>query len=114
MRVLLITNDLMARSQIEGAVRRADGELIVASSAANLPAEETLAAIDYVVIDLSTLDGAVTEVVKRIRSASSAKIAAFAPHVHEARLASASEAGCDEVVSRGQIEARVSQLMRSN
>jgi hypothetical protein len=39
------------------------------------------------------------------------RVVAFGPHVHEERLAAARNAGCDEVVSRGEFFARLDAIV---
>jgi hypothetical protein len=41
------------------------------------------------------------------------KIVAFGPHVHEAKLAAARSAGCDEVISRGRFHAELIEIVAS-
>jgi len=41
-------------------------------------------------------------------------VVAFGPHVHEERLAAAREAGCDEVLSRGEFFARVNAIVQGS
>jgi hypothetical protein len=53
-------------------------------------------------LDVHALVAAVREA-----SPNGARVLAFGPHVHEASLAAARAAGCDEVVTRGEIERRL-------
>jgi hypothetical protein len=41
-------------------------------------------------------------------------IIAFGPHVHEALLDAATQAGCDEVFSRGQFFAQLDEIISRN
>jgi hypothetical protein len=38
-------------------------------------------------------------------------IVAYAPHVHEDRLRAATEAGCNEVLSRGQFDRQMDDIL---
>ncbi len=79
------------------------GDARAAIAAAGDP-EVRLAAVDLRApgLDVATL-------VAGLRSARSAPIHVLAggPHVHEASLAAARAAGCDEVVTRGEFERRL-------
>lgn len=68
-----------------------------------------------VVVDLSMagLEPAALLPKLRARLLEGAQILAFGSHVHTALLASAREAGCDRVVSRGEFHARMDDLMQS-
>ena len=65
------------------------------------------------IVDLSVpaLDVAALIEQLRLRDATATRVIAFGPHVHEARLAAAREAGCDEVVSRGQFFSQLDTLV---
>lgn len=39
-------------------------------------------------------------------------VVAYAPHVHEERLAAATEAGCTEVLSRGQFNSQMERILK--
>ena len=56
-------------------------------------------------VDL-TLDGVnLPAVVKAVRAAAPlARVVAYGPHVDQAALADAADAGCDQVLSRGQFD----------
>jgi hypothetical protein len=65
-------------------------------------------------IDLAALDAAdIAQAVKYLREqiGSRAKLVAFGPHVQESRLTAAEEAGCSPVLSRGQFQAKLSDLL---
>ena len=70
-----------------------------------------------VIVDLSTPGLDVAGFVKRLRgikasdAMSELRIIAFGPHVHEDRLAAAREAGCDEVMSRGQFFGAIDAIL---
>lgn len=110
MTALLVTTDLMATSAAEGDARRVGVELtIVAPGRAteSATAETRLAAIDLTapISDLPAL-------VEGLRAAApDATLIAYGPHVHEARLAGARDAGCDHVISRGQFHKGFAELL---
>ena len=38
-------------------------------------------------------------------------VVTFGPHVHEAKLSAAEEAGCDQVLSRGELNNRMTEVL---
>jgi DNA-binding response OmpR family regulator len=113
MSVLLVTNDLLAASRVEGAALRAGKSLRTLSSPDALSAEFDTAPPRLVLVDLNTPEIDVREIVRAAKCAgrSGPKIIAFGPHVHESRLAAARDAQCDVVVSRGQFFAQIDMLL---
>ena len=110
MHVLLLSNDLMTTSQIEAAVRSSGSELSVATTVV-APAEGEKNSVDVVILDLSTTSD-VAETVSQFRELSpSPRIIAFGPHVHAGKLTAAKEAGCDEVLTRGQFIPNIAQVL---
>ena len=112
MSVVLLSSDLTVLSRVEGAAARLGHSVRVASK--DWPGVENAGEMPtLVLVDLSlpTLD--VAAVVNGVRSAagSATRVVAFGPHVHEARLAAAREAGCDQVVSRGQLMTQLDTIL---
>ncbi len=111
MAILLVSSDLMAASQLEGAARSVGQELIVATASR---AEQRAAGscANLVVIDLASIDDC-GALVRSLRStlAEATRIVAFGPHVHTARLEMARAAGCDAVFTRGQFLQRAAQVL---
>jgi hypothetical protein len=69
---------------------------------------------DVVLLDLQSIVPDAAMVVEiRQQAASGCVVAAFGPHVQEARLQAARTAGCDYVWSRGQWERQLSTLLLS-
>ena len=60
--------------------------------------------VEAVLVDLGTPGLKPNDLAERLAPLATGRpaIVAFGPHVHEALLSAAREAGCDEVVSRGQ------------
>jgi DNA-binding NarL/FixJ family response regulator len=111
MTAVLFSTDLVAASAAAGAAARVKAPLTTALSLADLQTRLASAPARLVVVDLSTPGLNIHELVPLLRAAApSARILAFGPHVHEARLAAARTAGCDEVVSRGQFHSRMEQI----
>ncbi len=111
MHVLLLSNDLMTTSQIEAAVRSAGGEVSVVTTG-GAPTGEAASGVDVVVLDLSTTSDIATTVSQFQQWSPTPRIIAFGPHVHAAKLNAAREAGCDQVLSRGQFLPNVAEVIR--
>jgi CheY-like chemotaxis protein len=112
MNILLLSADLMLASAAHGTASRHGAQLHSASDANGAIAICEKFEVALIVVDLRTpgLDiGALTASLKR--AAEPPYILACAPHVHEASLAAARSAGCDEVVSRGEVERRLDGAM---
>lgn len=96
----------MTSSQLGAAAQQAGTSLhTVASSEALIDAWRAEAAA-LVVLDLTAANLDCAAVVRALGEEASVpppQILAFGPHVHEQRLAAAQAAGCDEVLSRGQM-----------
>ena len=94
MNLLLLSQDLMLTARTEGVARKLGMTVVT---------RRDLSAADWdscrlLVVDLSLPGLDIPNVVKQ----AVVPVIACGPHVHEARLADARQAGCDLVVSRGQ------------
>ena len=112
MRILLLSQDLMASSHVEGVARRLACEAkVYGNQEAILEASITG---DILVVDLTASGIDVGQIVTEVRSrGTGATIVAFGPHVHEKNLKRARDAGCDLVVSRGQWDREAVNLCQS-
>lgn len=110
--ILLVTGDLMLASQAEGAARRAGTKLIVAGGTDEAVTAHDVHQTGCVYLDLSLSGLDVKRLVDALRAADNppATIAAFGPHVQQARLERARQAGCDRTLSRGQFHREMEQL----
>jgi DNA-binding response OmpR family regulator len=109
MQIVLLSTDLMLMSAAQGVVDRHGVELQIAANAdaalaACGEAEASLLAID---LRARPLDIAALVASVRAQRTVPLHILAGGPHVQEASLAAARDAGCDEVVTRGQFEGRL-------
>ena len=114
MKIYALTSDLMFGSQMSAAARGSGAELTTLGSAAGLISSlEDAPAGCLVVLDM-TCDAAKKDVAGLVTSLrethQSAQIVAFGPHVQEALLTAATQAGCDKVMSRGQFHREMDQL----
>ena len=112
MAVVLLSGDLMGASRVEGAARLSGVEFrMLGSVDATIEccAEQK---VSLVMVDLATAGLDVSSLVARLKSNQEAPaIVAFGPHVHEAALDAAQEAGCDRVLSRGQFMSQAGPII---
>ncbi|MEM8865237.1 MAG: hypothetical protein AAGF31_06775 [Planctomycetota bacterium] len=100
--IFLVSGDLLAGSQFEGATRTAGAMLrtlgpdkVLTAAAEQLP--------QLVVFDLAAPVGDLAGKVTQLKALSPPPaVIAFGPHVQEQRLQQAADAGCDAVLTRGQ------------
>ena len=104
MQLGLLSGDLMLVSRLEGAARKLGWTLVTAATGAAADAWDRNE-IAAVVVDLRTLGAGIGAFAETWRAAGEAPpLVACGPHVQEALLAAAREAGCAAVVTRGQID----------
>ncbi|MEM9353949.1 MAG: hypothetical protein AAGA92_13125 [Planctomycetota bacterium] len=108
--VVLLTADLMLTSRVQNAARgvavRPAGSLdAAAAAAAEGPAVAVVVDLLLPGIDPHAVRQALASVVPEARTI------AVAPHVHAQRLATAREAGFSEVMSRGQFDREVENVL---
>lgn len=103
--ILLVTSDLMVASRIGGAAARIPATVESMGPAATPRGGP----YDVIVVDLETGRRGAAELVARAREIAAAqaalrpaRIVAFGPHVAVERLAEATAAGADLVVTRGE------------
>ena len=114
--VLFLSSDLMFSSRVGGAAARANVSLQTAGS---INVAQAYAVADaevprLVILDLSTpgLDVAASVAAWRAL-AHPPRIVAYAPHVHEGKLAAARAAECDAVYTKGQFDSQVDAILAS-
>jgi CheY-like chemotaxis protein len=104
---VLLTTDLMLNSAAQGAASRQGVALVVAPTPAAALTACSDQAAQLLAVDLRTPNLYIAALATQARNAAPAiHILAFGPHVHEASLAAAQAAGCNEVVTRGEFERR--------
>ncbi len=112
MKLVLLSQDLMIGSRVERAAQQCGlavetvGTTAAAVEAVSQP-ESRLLLIDLRLpgLDVQELANSVSE--------TEVPIVACAPHVHEARLTAAREAGCDAVITRGQLDRELESVLAS-
>ena len=113
MRVAYLTNDLMFSSRVTAVARDRGVQLDVVSTADALLEKTASADVTLVLLDLNLSGLGTQALVPQLRAANERPvyIIAYASHVHELKLADAREAGCDEVLSRGQFDSQIGELL---
>ncbi len=112
MSAILLTTDLMTASKAQGAAARAGCSLRTVADAPALLIQAEQQGAGLVILDLSMPGIDPASLVPRLRAlAGRPTILAFGPHVHEAQLQAAAEAGCDAVIARGQFHAQAEQIL---
>jgi DNA-binding NarL/FixJ family response regulator len=111
MQILFLSADLMMIAAAQGAADRR-GVSLATRSCLDQVAETGVDAAALAFIDLRTPGLSIADAVPQIRRAHPrAKIVACGPHVHRQSLKAAAEAGCDEVITRGEFERRFDGLL---
>jgi CheY-like chemotaxis protein len=113
MDILLLTGDLATSSAVSGAAARCGAACATSWSLANIVEKAESGTPRLVILDLSTSGLDPTIVLPKLKELATPpeRIVAFGPHVHEAKLAAARAAGCDEVVSRGRFHADIDAIV---
>jgi DNA-binding response OmpR family regulator len=114
MSVVLLTSDLTVVSRVEGAARMWGFEVHSYSSASQALANCSWQHARLLIVDLATFPEDMKRLLEALDQITDPRprVLAFGPHVHEEKLAAAREAGCDQVVSRGQFFAKLIAILR--
>jgi CheY-like chemotaxis protein len=114
MPVLYLTKDLFFASRVTAAARSLGLEVRVSPSADQL-LEQTEDERSLVLLDLDAPGADSAAIVSALRQGGfpSPPIVAFGSHVHEARLQAARQAGCDLVLTRGQFDRQMAEILQS-
>jgi CheY-like chemotaxis protein len=115
MRIVFFTTDLMFPSRVSVVARRLNVPLDVVASGEALLAK-IAADTEPPLVVLLDLNCALVDAGRTMPQLKSLpcppKTIAFGPHVHEAKLAAAREAGCDVVLTRGQFDAQMEAVLK--
>lgn len=109
----LLSNDYFFSSQLKGDVQRLGLALQQIATADGLleqlgdNSEDSLVLID---LTLGSLD---LEVISKLKTLSPPPVAiiAYGPHVAAGKLSAAREAGCDQVLTRGQAHSEIANVL---
>ena len=114
MALFYLTNDLMFSSRVTGFAQQLGLALRMIGSLAGLLTEAQTTGCQFVLLDLALPGIDPRQTVAEIRTNfPTAKIVAYGPHVHEELLQAAAEAGCEEVLSRGQFHQQIERVLRT-
>jgi DNA-binding NarL/FixJ family response regulator len=103
-----LTNDLLFSSRVTGVAQCVGIDLRVVSSVDKISGDVKLVLLD---LTLASLD--IATAVKSIKErCPGARIVAYGPHVQDQLLQAAADAGCDEVLSRGQFDREMERVVR--
>lgn len=113
MRLLFYTTDLVFSSRVRAVASGLGYSVDLLSDEDELLRLVASGSPAVVCIDLETPDVDVAKIVGDLNAQDSRPIAiiAYAPHVHEALLTAARDAGCDEVLSRGKFHNQVEKVL---
>ncbi len=109
MKLLLLSNDLMIGSCVEGAARQHELTMVTVrdqQAAIDAASEGDCRAL---IVDLRLPGLNIGDLVESVKE--HLPVVACAPHVHETRLAAAREAGCDVVLTRGQLDRELGAVL---
>jgi len=105
MRGIYLTSDLFFSSRIMAAARERNWTIDVAPSAdkARVASRTDGATVGLLLIDLANSPGDLESLITDVRADHPVvHVLAYGPHVDDALLSAARQAGCDTVLSRGQ------------
>ncbi len=113
MSVLFFTKDLVFSSRLSGHTQALGIPLSVLSEADQLVTNASRDQVQLVLLDLSTPGLDPKQLVPQLRGLPRPPkaIIAFGPHVHATQLAAAREAGCDQVLARGEFNRRMASIL---
>ncbi|MFP6657445.1 MAG: histidine kinase [Pirellulales bacterium] len=110
---LMLTGDLMIGSQAGGVASRCGVTLKAFASPDQLLAECGDGEIGQVLVDLAVSGLDLQSLIAALKQLPSppTRVVAFGPHVQEATLKAAEDAGCDQVLTRGQFFANLESVV---
>lgn len=112
-KVVFLTSDLMFSSRVGAAAKQSGVGMVLVVNAGQLP-DKLTADCRLVLVDLTLERLNLPSVVGAVRAgAPQAKVIAYGAHVDHAGLADASEAGCDQVLTRNQFNQRYAELLQA-
>jgi CheY-like chemotaxis protein len=112
---LYLTKDLFFASRVIAAARALGGDLQVVGTVDALLDRMEQESCSLVLLDLDSpgADPAALVGGLRRRVTEPPLIVAFGSHIHEARLAAARDAGCDFVLTRGQFDRQMREILQT-
>jgi CheY-like chemotaxis protein len=111
--ILFLSSDLMFSSRVAGAAKALGTSVQLVADPAALP-DKLTADCRLALIDLSLERLNLPAAVNAIRTgAPAAKVIAYGAHVEQGALADAADAGCDQVLTRGQFNQQYAELLKA-
>ena len=110
--LLLVCSDLFFSTQLRSAAEQAGWQPRVELSARAAVSKAGSEAVGAIVVDLELSGLDITEFVRGLGEGNRPPVIAFGPHVQERRLEAAAQAGCDYVLSRGQISTSLQDILQ--
>jgi CheY-like chemotaxis protein len=113
MLIAFLTSDLVFPSRVAGVAQQLGLRMITATTADALLEKIAAEPAQIVLLDLNSPGVNPADVTPRVKSLPNPPrtIIAFGPHVHEQKLAAAKAAGCDLVLTRGQFDSQMHNLL---
>ena len=113
MLVAFLTNDLVFPSRLSGLAQRLGLRMETATTVKALLEKLATEPVVMVLLDLNLTEVDPTVIVPKLKTQAipPRAIIAFGPHVHEEKLVAAKMAGCDIVLTRGQFDAQMENLL---
>ena len=111
--IVFLSSDLMFSSRVMGAATALGASVQLVADPAALP-DKLTADCRLALVDLSLERLNLAAVLSAIHAgAPAAKVIAYGAHVEHAALADAAEAGCDQVLTRGQFNQQYAELLKA-
>jgi CheY-like chemotaxis protein len=116
MPALYLTKDLFFASRVTATARSLGAELQVVGSVEELLQKAAEQPVSLMLLDLDSpgADAAALIAGLRAQATDPPPVIAFGSHIHEARLAAARQAGCNQVLTRGQFDRQMATLLREH
>ncbi|MDZ4851742.1 MAG: histidine kinase [Pirellulaceae bacterium] len=113
--VAYLTSDLLFQSRVSSAASAIDVRLVADRNPDKLIAKLTeVADVQMLIVDLTLEVEDLGAIVVAFKShCPMARTVAYGPHVHEAKLQRAVEAGFEQVMTRGQFDRQMNALLAS-
>ena len=113
MRGVFLTTDLMFFSRVVAVAAENKWDLLALSTMEEAVYRAGEKPASLVLIDLTTRDLDLPALLADLKALDPPPQAfvAFGPHVHKSQLNAAREAGCDEVLTRGQFDSQMAEVL---
>lgn len=108
---LMISRDLFFSSKVTGTAAELGFRIVVEANASLAVSKSAAATYRCIILDLSSPDLSVSDVLAALPAINRPTVIAFGPHVETARLEQARAAGCDEVLPRSKFSATLPAIL---